>query len=71
MDPFEELANGIVLQAVKDYREALKMLRRNNRYSPAQQMRDDCEHFFTSEWFSALTKIDGPALMRKLNEEAA
>ena len=71
MDPFEELANGIILQAVKDYREALKMLKRNNRYPPARQMRDDCERFFTSEWFSALTKIDGTALMRKLNEEAA
>ena len=60
-DCCEALANAIILQAVKDYRKALK--------------RDDCvrqkeiERFFRSEWFSVLTKIDPEMLIRKLEEE--
>lgn len=29
----------------------------------------DCEAFFRSDWFAALTNIDGEALLRKLQEE--
>ena len=69
MDIYEELANAVILQAVKDYRQALRQLKRNPDYKKAEIMKQDCERFFRSEWFEALTKVDGPWLMRKLREE--
>ncbi len=71
MDIYEELANAVILQAVKDYRQALRQLKRNSEYEKAVSMKADCERFFQSEWFEYLTKVDGPWLMRKLREEAA
>ena len=71
MDIYEELANAVILQAVKDYRQALRQLKRNPEYEKAVDMKKDCERFFQSEWFEYLTKVDGPWLMRKLREEAA
>lgn len=58
MDPYEELASAIVLQAVKDYRNA-----------ELQQDRNEIECFFRSDWFGVLTTIDPEALIHKLKEE--
>lgn len=69
MDPYETLAQAIILQTVKDYRKALRQLKRNPDYKIAIVERDDCERFFQSEWFEDLTKVNGPWLMRKLREE--
>ena len=71
MDAYENLANSIILQAVKDYREALKRLTRHNECTSAQYTRDECERFFRSEWFKFLTSVDGEMLIRKLKKEAA
>lgn len=68
-DPYEELANAIILQAVKDYRDANKKLARGRKNRDAQYMRDDCLHFFRSGWFSALTEIDPEFLIDKLDKE--
>ena len=69
MDPYEELANAIILKAVSDYRKALRHLKGNPDYTKAVLTKYDCERFFRSEWFKALTKVDGPWLMRRLREE--
>ncbi len=69
MNPYESLANGIILQAVKDYRTALKDLKKRPTYDPAIVMKRDCERFFQSAWFAELTTVDGRMLMRKLQEE--
>ena len=58
MDPYQNLANAIVLHAVADYR-----LTNDSREL------EDLERFFRSDWFAALTNIDGEALLRKLQEE--
>ena len=58
MDPYEELANAIVLQAVKDYRNA-----------ELQQDMNEIERFFRSGWFGVLTTIDPEVLIHKLKEE--
>ena len=58
MDNIELLANAIILQAVKDYRHA---------YSP--QCRAEIKRFFRSEWFRALTRLDGEMLITKLENE--
>lgn len=68
-DPYENLAQAIIPQAVKDYRAA----RKKNKYHPknkeAKLMIEDCERFFRSDWFAALTTIDGRMLLEKLKEE--
>ena len=58
MDGYERLANGIILQAVKDYRIAK---------SPAT--RRSIERFFRSDWFKMLTDLDGEDLIERLREE--
>ena len=56
-EEFENLANAVILQAVKDWRWAVKVLKKRSRYLPAREMREDCEKFFRSEWFGQLTGI--------------
>ena len=68
-DAYEDLANAIVLQAVKDWRKAVKTLKKRPRYDAAKQMRDDCERFFRSDWFEELTSVDGSVILRKLKQE--
>lgn len=68
-DPYEGLANAIVLQAVKDYRVALKKLRKNPRNKAAADEKKSCEEFFRSQWFGILTSVDPEYLINRLNEE--
>ena len=66
---YENLANAIILQAVKDYRVALKCLKVNPRHKTAIADKDEIERFFRSDWFSVLTSVDGEMLIRSLNME--
>ena len=58
MNPYEELANAIVLQAVKDYR----------LHDDGQELAS-IERFFRSGWFNTLTSIDPEMLIAKLRKE--
>lgn len=58
MTPYEELANAIVLQAVKDY-----------RLHDDEQELVSIERFFRSEWFGVLTNIEPEILITKLRKE--
>ena len=69
MNPYEELAQAIILQAVKDYREALRKHSKRSIYDPAIQTINEVERFFRSEWFSQLTSLDSEMLIRKLKAE--
>ncbi len=55
---YEELANAIVLQAVKDY-----------RLHDDEQELSSIERFFRSGWFGVLTRIDPEMLIAKLRKE--
>lgn len=68
-DAYENLANAVVLQAVKDWRSAVRKLKKRPRYDPAKQMKEECEQFFLSEWFEQLTSVGGKYLLRKLKQE--
>lgn len=68
-NPYEELVREIILQTVKDYRLARKRLRHHPKKKEANLMIDDCERFFRSDWFTALTMVDGDMILRKLKEE--
>ena len=58
MNPYEELANAIVLQAVKDY-----------RLHDDEQELASIERFFRSDWFGVLTNINPEILITKLRKE--
>ena len=69
MDFYTELANAIVIQAAKDYRKALKTLKRYPRYEPAKAVVAEVEEFFRSDWYRILTSVDAEMLMRKIRRE--
>lgn len=69
IDPNENLANSIVLLAVKDYRDALKKLKKWPRNKAAQIMKAEVERFFRSAWYRELTSVDGEYLISKLQAE--
>lgn len=58
MDPYENLANAIILQAVKDY-----------RLTDDEQKFQEIERFFRSGWFGVLSKVDPEYLIRQLRKE--
>ena len=66
---YENLANAIILQAVKDYRMALKSLKATARNRTAQADKAEIERFFRSQWYSALTDVNGEMLIRSLQKE--
>ena len=61
MNGYEKLAEAIILQAVKDYRKALKHDERGRKR--------EIERFFRSEYFTVLTNISGEMLIQKLRAE--
>jgi len=58
MNPYEELANAIVLQAVKDY-----------RLHDDEKELASIERFFRSGWFGVLTNVNPEMLITKLRKE--
>lgn len=68
-NPYERLANAIVLQAVSDYRVALKKIKAHPRNREAISEALEIEKFFRSGWYSILTDVDGEYLIRRLQDE--
>ncbi len=69
-DPYENLANAVVIKAAKDHRRAISTLKRNNNSERAKYMLNETERFFLSDWFTVLTDLDGEVLMTKIREGA-
>ncbi len=69
MEGYQELANAVVMQAVKDWRSAVRVLKKRPRHEKAKAMKAECERFFKSSWFAALTDVDGKMILRKLKRE--
>ena len=68
-DPYVRLANAIVLQAVSDYRVALKKIKAHPKNREAISEALEIEKFFRSGWYSILTDVDGEYLIRRLQDE--
>lgn len=68
-DPYENLANAIVLSAVDDYRRALRRLSKNPDSKMALADVESLESFFRSSWYAALTSVEGEFLIRKIRVE--
>ena len=58
MNPYENLANAIILQAAKDY-----------RLTDDEQQLQEIERFFRSGWFGVLSKVDPEFLIKELQME--
>lgn len=71
MNGYQRLANAIILQAVKDYRDALERLRYAPNDKSAKYDKRSVEKFFRSDWFGILTYLDGELLLKKLKEEVS
>lgn len=69
MAPWQSLANAIVISAAKDYRAALRRLRRRPNSKTALSGIAELERFFRSDWYRTLTNVDGELLIQKLKEE--
>ena len=66
---WENLANAIILTAVKDFRTEYKKLLKNPKSKTAAAEVASLIRFFTSEYYSSLTSVDGEFLVRKLKSE--
>lgn len=58
VDGYTELANAIIIQAVKDYRRA-----------STPQMRREIKRFLLSDWFIVLSDADRKRILKRLEQE--
>ena len=70
MNPYEQLAMVIVMQAVEDWRAAANAAMQQSEHESSNRMRAECERFFLSGWFTTLTGLDGSYVLRRLKKEA-
>jgi hypothetical protein len=66
---YRNLINAIVIRAVKDYRRALRRLRRDPRHEPSKYRKREIECFFRSQWFADLYGISGEMMIQELKKE--
>ena len=70
-DGWGDLAQAIILQAVKDYRTALKGLKKHPDNREFLKLKKDCERFFFSGWFAALTELEPDLVVDGIRKEMA
>ncbi len=66
---WEEFANAIILLAVKDYRKALKRLKKRPGDPAMLRQKRSCERFFLSWWFGILSDADPNQILNGIKEE--
>ena len=66
---YEELANAVILLAVKDLRTACRRVKRRPEDTVSRGEIRSISRFFRSGYFSNLTTLDGPALLEKIINE--
>ena len=59
------------MQAVSDYRTALKKVKKNPNNREAIDEALQIEKFFRSEWYQVLTSVDGEYLIDRLLKEVS
>ena len=65
---WEDLASAVVAQAAREYRAALRILRRHPDAPEAEKRRKELEKFFRGRWFAQLTDLDGEEVMRGIKK---
>ena len=69
IDPYKELANAIILQAVEDYRKWEKEYSDSRDDQKLRKSLVELNEFFCSEWFELLTDLDGEQLLARVKAE--
>lgn len=67
----QALANAIVAQAAKDYRAAIRQLKKHPDSQKTAALKLECERFFHSRWYSQLTGVDPNYILDRIREEEA
>jgi predicted NAD-dependent protein-ADP-ribosyltransferase YbiA (DUF1768 family) len=70
------LVEGIVAQAVEDYKEAVQIIGRGEpktkkqaeKYRRALRMQREVESFFRSRWFAKLTGVNGKVVLASIRQ---
>ena len=70
MSGYQALANAVIEQAAKDYRDVIHRLKRYPDSKAAMETAMEVERFFHSDWYAALTDIDPDYLIDRLRKEA-
>ena len=68
-EPYENLANAIIVLAAKDYRSALRRQKRRPGRRETQGTINRLETFFRSAWFGVLTDVEGEYLIARIRKE--
>lgn len=68
MERYHNLANGIIIQAIKDYKYALKHYKDFDEHSREYFTILECERFFRSDWFKTLSNVDGETVISRIKE---
>ena len=79
MEPYDELANAIILRAIDDYKICLDRLKyllkepsfNGKRIVETKREIDEIEEFFRSEWYDEMTDISGEDVIKKIRSEVA
>ena len=69
IDPYEELANAVILQAAKEYKHFLKILKNHPQNATALYHTKEIEEFFLSDYFRDITDADGEFIITELKEQ--
>ena len=68
-DPWQSLANAIIVQACEDYRTVCEMVKLKPRSKRWRKERRKLLEFFKSEYCSLLSKVDVDVLIEKINKD--
>ena len=66
---WEDLANAIIISAVKDYANAYRRVLRHPDNVSNQEEVKELERFFFGEWYAKLTDLDPHYLLDRIKEE--
>lgn len=66
---YSNLANAIIIQAVKDFRKNAKKYKKDNTNKEALKEMKAIIRFIKSPWYKTLTNVEPSVLLKKLREE--
>ena len=67
---YQALANAIIIQAAKDYKRVLRVIKKHPGSQAAMDEAKKLERFFHSRWYGVLTEVNPDYLIRQIQREA-
>jgi hypothetical protein len=69
MGAYKKLRDAIIMQAVKDIRDANKTLKKHPHSKTAAILKQNALDFIGSDWFYELSGVDGNVILEKIKKE--